>query len=114
MPYCELKTTVKVSQEEKKELGRALTEIIEQIPGKSEQWIMASIEGDIYIRFAGTDEKDSAVITLKTFGQTTDKYYDLVTEGFCRAVSEKLGISPDRIYVIHEPISRWGWNGGNF
>ena len=114
MPYCEMKTTVKVSPEQKKELGKALTKVIEQIPGKTERWIMTGIEDDKYISFAGTDEKDSAVITLKTFGETSDRYYDLVTADFCRVLSEKLGIAQDRIYVIHEPIARWGWNGGNF
>ena len=40
MPYCNIKTNVKV--EKKKELSKALTKTIELIPGKTENWIMTS------------------------------------------------------------------------
>ena len=41
MPYCNIKTNVKV--EKKKELSKELTKVIELIPGKTENWIMTSI-----------------------------------------------------------------------
>ena len=54
------------------------------------------------------------MITLKTFGQPAQKYYDMVTAGFCETVNRMLGIPKDRIYISHEPSELWGWNGGNF
>ena len=111
MPYCNVKTNVKV--EKKEELSKALTKIIELIPGKTENWIMTSIDDDSFMTFAGSDEP-TAMITLKTFGQPAQKYYDMVTEKFCAAVSSMLGIREDRIYISNEPSQHWGWNGGNF
>ena len=111
MPYCNVKTNVKV--EKKKELSKALTETIELIPGKTENWIMISIDDEAFMTFAGTEDP-TAMITLKTFGQPEQKYYDLVTAGFCKSVSSMLGIPQDRIYISHEPSDLWGWNGGNF
>ena len=102
MPYCNIKTNVKV--EKKKELSKELTKVIELIPGKTENWIMTSI---------GTDDP-CALITLKTYGEPAQQYYDMVTEGFTKTVSQMLKIRPDRIYVDHEPIAHWGWNGANF
>ena len=90
MPYCNIKTNVKV--EKKKELSKELTKVIELIPGKTENWIMTSIDDEAVMSFAGTDDP-CALITLKTYGEP---------------------IRPDRIYVDHEPIAHWGWNGANF
>ena len=111
MPYCNIKTNVKV--EKKKELSKALTKTIELIPGKTENWIMTSIDDEAYMTFSGSDAP-TAMITLKTFGQPEQKYYDMVTEGFCETVSKMLGIPQDRIYISHEPSDLWGWNGRNF
>ena len=111
MPYCNIKTTVKV--ENKKELSKALTKVTELIPGKTENWIMTSIDDEAVMTFAGTDDP-CALITLKTYGEPARKYYDMVTAGFTETVSSLLGIQPDRIYVDHEPIKTWGWNGANF
>ena len=111
MPYCNVKTNVKV--EKKKELSKALTKTIELIPGKTENWIMTSIDDEAYMTFAGSEEP-TAMITLKTYGEPAPKYYDMVTAGFCETVSSMLGIAEDRIYISHEPSEHWGWNGGNF
>ena len=54
MPYCNIKTNVKV--EKKKELSKELTKVIELIPGKTENWIMTSIDDEAVMSFAGTDD----------------------------------------------------------
>ena len=107
MPYCNIKTTVKV--EKKKELSKELTKVIGLIPGKTENWVMTSIDDEAVMTFAGTDEP-CALITLKTYGEPAQTYYDMVTRGFTDTVSKILGIRPDRIYVDHESIEHWGWN----
>ena len=114
MPYCNIKTTVKVEKEKEMEVSHALAKVIELIPGKTENWIMTSIDDEAVLVFAGTNEQPAALITLKTLGEPENKYYDLMTEGFCETVSRMLGISADRIYIIYEPIEHWGWNGRNF
>ena len=53
MPYCNIKTNVKV--EKKKELSKALSKTIELIPGKTENWIMTSIDDEALMTFAGSE-----------------------------------------------------------
>lgn len=114
MPYCNIKTTVKVEKDKEMELSHALAKVIGMIPGKTEDWVMTSVDDEAAMAFAGTNELPAALITLKTYGQPEQKYYDMVTKGFCETVSRMLSIPQDRIYVIHEPIAHWGWNGQNF
>ena len=104
MPYCNVKTNVKV--EKKKELSKALTKTIERIPGKTENWIMTSIDDEAFMTFAGSEEP-TAMITLKTFGKPAQKYYDMVTAGFCETVSnmlqqkQKININFQERHQIH-------------
>ena len=43
MPYCEILTTTKVEKAEEMKLNHEVGRIIEQIPGKSERWVMTHI-----------------------------------------------------------------------
>lgn len=114
MPYCELITTVKVEKKEEMALSHALAKVIETIPGKTENWVMTHIEDEARMAFAGSNGEPSAMVTVKTFGEPEQKYYDLLTAGFCDRITELLGVPKDRIYVVYEPIQNWGWNGQNF
>ncbi len=114
MPYCEIRTNVTVGKNKEMELSHALAKVIGQIPGKTEDWVMTSIQDGAVMSFAGTDEKPTALITLKTFGEPDGELYERLTAGFSKTVGGMLGIPEDRIYVIHEPVKYWGWNGRNF
>ena len=52
MPYCDIKTNVKVE----KKISKELTKVIERIPGKTENRIMTSIDDEAVMSFAGTDD----------------------------------------------------------
>lgn len=114
MPYCEVITTEKIEKADEKKLNREIARIIELIPGKSERWVMTHIEDEARMSFAGTGEEPTAMITVKTFGELTGEYYDLLTREFCGELSKLIGVPPDRVYVVYEPITHWGWNKENF
>ena len=114
MPYCELKSTVKLTGKQKEDLGHALAGVIELIPGKSEHWVMATLEDDVDMMFAGTNESPCALLTVKTFGELTNEQYDMLSKQFCEVLQNTTGVPTDRIYVIYEPILHWGWNNENF
>ena len=82
LEYLEADVMMQCALCQKKELSKALTKTIELIPGKTENWIMTSIDDEAFMTFAGSEEP-TAMITLKTFGQPAQKYYDMVTAGFC-------------------------------
>ena len=114
MPYCEILTTTKVEKAEEMKLNHEIARIIEQIPGKSERWVMTHIQDETRMAFAGTNAAPAAVITVKTFGELAPEQYDMLTKSFCQSAAQLLKVPSDRLYVTYEPITHWGWDGANF
>ncbi|WP_044933281.1 hypothetical protein [Oribacterium sp. NK2B42] len=55
MPFISTKTNVTVTKEKEKQLKERLGQAISIIPGKSENWLMLAIEGDIPMYFGSDD-----------------------------------------------------------
>ena len=113
MPYFHIATTQKLTDASKRQLQQEMGRIIEMVPGKSESWLMVQLHDEACLSFAGT-VAPAAVVTLKTFGELVPEQYDMLTAELCPRISVLLQTDPDRIYVIYEPITHWGWNGSNF
>ena len=111
MPYIELKTNGKIADREA--LKRTFGEEIRLISGKTERWLMVSLEDGCDMCFAGSSDP-CAIAKVSLFGKASDADYDNLTEALCATLSEELSIPADRIYIKYEEISHWGWNGGNF
>ena len=114
MPYFDIATTQNLTDASKKQLQQEMGRIIELVPGKSERWLMVQLHDEVCLSFAGSADAPAAVITLKTFGELMAEQYDMLTTEICQCVGTLLQTNPDRIYVIYEPITHWGWNGSNF
>lgn len=113
MPFIELKTNVAVADSAKAELSRLLGREIALIPGKSERWLMTSIEDGLYMTFAGSDAP-CVIASVCIFGGAAEEAYEKLTASLCEKLGDALGVPPDRIYVKYSEYSEWGWNGGNF
>ena len=114
MPYIETKTSASVSGEQLTALKEMFAEVIEIIPGKSEEWLMLNTVGDCNMSFRGDMDTPCAMIKVEIFGKAKDEEYDRLTEEICARASKILGIPADRIYVRYEECFRWGYNGFNF
>lgn len=114
MPYFEVQTSAALPEEERAGLRRELARVIELVPGKSERWLMVHIEDGADMAFAGDASAPAAMVELKTFGELEAGLYDMLTRELCASLPPLLHVPADRLYVVYEPISRWGWNGGNF
>ena len=114
MPFISTVTTKTIDKETRELLKSELGKIIEDLPGKTERWLMLSFEDNIPMYFKGDDSSDTAYIEVKIFGSAPDSAYDKFTADICALYESKLGISSDRIYVKYEECERWGWNGSNF
>lgn len=53
MPFISLKTSVDLSKEKEELLRQRLGEVIEIIPGKSEEWLMIGFEDNYKLHFKG-------------------------------------------------------------
>ena len=114
MPFIDVKLTKKISDNESSLLKSKLGEIIEVFPGKSEDWLMCSIDSDKKIWFRGENSEDSAFVEVKLFGSVNPESADKFTALLCEFFEENFGISASHVYVRYEGGTDWGWNGSNF
>lgn len=109
MPFIEVKTNQKIDKDIKSQLGKAIT----AIPGKSEAWLMVSLEGEKEMYFKGSYEP-CAMFDVSIFGSASDEAYDDLTKRLCQLSEKYLSVSPDRTYVKYTEIDHWGYNNFNF
>ncbi len=113
MPFINIKTNVSISPDTaeiiKSQLGQAIT----AIPGKSESWLMVSIEPDHLLWFKGTSE-EAAMVEVSIFGGASHNAFTTLTSHITGILTDQLTIPSDRIYVKYSEVENWGWNGSNF
>ncbi len=114
MPFISTKTNVTVSKEKETLLKERLGEAISIIPGKSENWLMVAIEGDVPMYFRGDDSQPIAFVDVKIFGGASGQVYEEMTEELTGVYGDILGVAPDHMYIRYFGSDDWGWNGGNF
>ena len=114
MPFISTKTNVTVTKEKEKQLKERLGQAISIIPGKSENWLMLAIEGDIPMYFRGDDSKPTAFIEVKIYGNASSDVYSRMTKELTGIYGDILGVTPDHMYIRYFGSDDWGWNGNNF
>lgn len=114
MPYINTTTTKKLDKSERDQIKAGLGKIIAEIPGKSENWLMVGFCEGAAMYFRGDDSDDCAYVEVSILGHADSDAYERMTSGICDLFQQKLGISPDRVYVKYEEAGNWGWNGANF
>ncbi len=114
MPYIDTKTTVSVTPEKEKALFAALGKAIENIPGKTEEWLMLNIAGDQHMCFKGDSQTPCAMVDVRIFGAADSKAYENMTQAVCAIFERELDIPANRVYICYKGYSEWGWNSMNF
>lgn len=114
MPYISTKTNITVPKEKELNIKEKLGKAIGILPGKSENWLMLSFEGEASLYFQGKSDKPIAFVEVKLFGKSGADAYDKLTSEITKILKEELEIAPAQIYVKYEEVSNWGYNGSNF
>ncbi len=114
MPYINLKTTKKLTNENCDAIKTAFGKAIECFPGKTEAYLMVGIEDGVKLWFRGDASQDSAVLDVELLGEVNSQASENMTVEICRILEKELNISPDRVYVKYTGYSNWGWNKMNF
>lgn len=94
----------------KKELGN----IIEDIPGKSENSLMVGFEDNYSLFFRGNKLEYGAFVEVKLLGKAPKNALSIMTKHICQLFTKELNIPGDAIYVKYEEVENWGFNGSNF
>lgn len=114
MPYIHVTTSVVLSAEHNKKLVSALGEIITEIPGKSEEWLMIGIKDENKLYFKGVQKDLAAVVEISIFGSAQKQYKESITKKVCEFLQIELSIPMDSVYVMFREVEDWGWNGKMF
>ena len=114
MPFINSKVSVKITEEQEKELKTKLGQAISLLPGKSESWLMTGFEDDYHLYFRGDNSEPMAFIDVSVYGNANSVAFSKLTAEISKIFGEVLGISADHIYVKYSTTPDWGWNGSNF
>ncbi|MBR4719662.1 MAG: hypothetical protein IKP31_05405 [Lachnospiraceae bacterium] len=114
MPFIDSKVSIKITEEQEKELKTRLGQAISLIPGKSENWLMTGFEDNYHLYFRGDNSEPIAYIEVRIFGGPNKAAFQKMTEEITKIYGDVLGIAPDHMYIKYSATPDWGWNGGNF
>lgn len=113
MPMIEVKTTVALTKEKrdilKSELGKAIS-----IMGKTESYLMISLEDKIDLYFGGKKLQNGAFIQVKVLGNVNAAQSNQMSSKICEILQKELSIPGSSIYITYSGFENWGWNGSNF
>ena len=114
MPFIDSKVSVKITEEQEKELKSRLGQAIALIPGKSEYWLMTGFEDNYHLYFRGENSEPMAYVEVRLFGGPDEEAFSAMTAEITKIFGEVLGIAPDHMYIRYMATTDWGWNGSNF
>jgi phenylpyruvate tautomerase PptA (4-oxalocrotonate tautomerase family) len=114
LPFIDSKVTVKLNKEKKDILKAKLANIIKNIPGKSENYLMIGFQDEYSLYFQGKELNYGAFIEVKIFGKASKESLDKVTKEICELYELELRIPQNSIYIKYEEVENWGFNGFNF
>lgn len=111
MPYIDSKVTVALSEKDKELLKKHLGKIVDDIPGKSEKFLMIGFQDEYSLYFKGQKLDYGAFVEVKLFGGVSEDSLKKVIKDISKLYSDKLNIPQNAIYVKFEEVDTWGWNG---
>ncbi len=114
MPFIDSRVSVKMTEEQKKELKERLGQAIAIIPGKSESWLMVDLADGQDMYFRGDGSEPTAFIAVNIYGDANPGAFEKMTAELTKIYGEILGVAPDHMYVKYAASREWGWNGSNF
>jgi len=114
MPYLKLQTNQTIDQQAMPGILAALSKGVSEALGKSENYVMITLESATPMIFAGNDAP-AAFVELKSLGLPEEQTQQF-SERLCSLVESQTDISRERVYIEFASPARhmWGWNGRIF
>ena len=105
MPFVNVKTTVKMDQDQTQKLRDAIRSSISLIPQKNENNMMLQIESGCDMWF-GDLNKPCAYVEIKLYGPSPREAKQAFVDAVMEALAP-LGLSPDRVYMHIDQHDSW-------
>jgi len=114
MPYLTIQTNHPVPEQARRQLLSKASALISKQLGKSENYVMVSLEPAMAMLFAGSDAP-LAYLELKSIG-LPEQQVPALSEALCSLLEQEIDIPKERIYIEFSNVVRhlWGWNGSTF
>ncbi|MBP0027035.1 phenylpyruvate tautomerase MIF-related protein [Roseofilum sp. Guam] len=116
MPLIKIQTSVPIPEKiAVTGLLQILSAKLAQHLGKPESYVMTAFDADVPMTFGGTSDP-VCYIEVKNIGGMSPAQTQSMSQDFCEAIAENLGVPPNRTYIEFAGAegSMWGWNGGTF
>ena len=114
MPLLALQTSAPLSDAQRQELLAPLSKIVAECIGKPERYVMITVS-QAALLMAG-DAGPAAYADLRSIGGLSGEVNRALSARVCALLQERIGISPDRVYLNFTSLSaaNWGCNGNTF
>tara|TARA_B100001029_G_C14993959_1_gene413822 strand:+ start:762 stop:1100 length:339 start_codon:yes stop_codon:yes gene_type:complete len=111
MPFIQINTSSK-SDVDNDLLQKEISQMVADLTGKPENYVMTMLQSDNQMTFAGSDEP-CCFISLKSIGSLNPSS---MSQSLCSLISSKTNIKASRIYIefIDVKASNWGFNSSTF
>ena len=111
MPFIQVHTSTK-SVLSDNELQKEISQIVADLTGKPESYVMTMIQSDEKMTFAGSEEP-CCYIKLESIGSIEPSS---MSKSLCELIASKTNIKTNRIYIqfIDVKASNWGFNSSTF
>ncbi len=113
MPFVNLKIAGPVGAK-KEAVVSAVTAAVQQCLGKPVRYIMAGVEEQQELWFAGKKMDKGAFVAVSCYGDAGGAAYSRLTGEICKILEQELGIAGGSVYVAYYPLENWGFAGSNF
>lgn len=97
--------------EQETEIKAGIGKAIEDVPGKSEKYLLLEFEDNCHLWLQGDNKEPIVYIEAAIFGNEPHYGYDAFTAEITSIFTDVLKIQPERIYIKYEDIKAWGVQG---
>jgi phenylpyruvate tautomerase PptA (4-oxalocrotonate tautomerase family) len=114
VPYLSIQTNLILSSEQSRKILQKASQLVSQILGKPESYVMVAIQDASKMSFGGNTDP-LAYLELKSLGLPENSTVDF-SRSLCSLLHTELGIEPARIYIEFAGPERhmWGWDSETF
>lgn len=112
MPYLKLLSNEELLHSE--QLISGASQLVAEILGKPEKFVMVSLHEKQQMLFSGNDEP-MFFCELKSIGLPADRTKE-ISKKLTEFLMKETGVARERIYIEFADAERhmWGWNGSTF
>lgn len=112
MPYLLIQTNVAIEQPSA--LIEQASQVVSEMLGKAENYVMVALQPNTAMSFAGSAEP-TAYLELKSL-RLPESQATVFSATLCQFIVQQLDIPANRIYIefTNGQPSLWGWDGRTF